>query len=448
MRMLLLAMTLSCRAGDRDPAAADTLWLDPAGAQSAITASTSEAELIQRFGATHVRRAEISLAEGEVADGTMLFPDDSTRRMEIVWRDSAARARPDFVRVGGGSSRWMVTPGVRLGTTVAELERMNGGPFVLSGADPNTGAFIVLSWKGGRLEGLSKGAARVWIQLNAPETGATTSAEPDAEPNEREHASDDPLVRSLNLRVDEITLGFGVEDDAAAVQPPAADSVVAFSGALRIEKRTFTERNRPGRSPDYEITATYPELVGSSAAGVVAFNRAMRALVDSLVVMMRTGATGPDAVGGEQHVDYALELANDDLVSVHFTDYFRYEGAGQSNAISHTMTWDLRRGRRLRFDELFTPGTPLDRLIADHAMRELKRIFAEEEWATDERLARSVEHVVGDDDRWLVGRRALVLVFDSAEIGPPGAGATTVEIPYSILAPFIRPDGPLATRIR
>jgi hypothetical protein len=188
--------------------------------------------------------------------------------------------------------------------------------------------------------------------------------------------------------------------------------------------------------------------VGSSAAGVVAFNKAMRALVDSLVSGMRSEATGPDANGGEQHVDYAIELANDDFVSVHFTDYFRYEGAAQSNAISRTITWDLRHGRRVRFDELFTPGMGAERAIPGHALRELKRSFAGEEWATDERLSRSVEHVVGDEDKWLLGRRALTLVFDSAEIGPPGAGATTVEILYSALEPYIRPDGPLAPLTR
>jgi len=39
----------------------------------------------------------------------------------------------------------------------------------------------------------------------------------------------------------------------------------------------------------------------------------------------------------------------------------------------------------------------------------------------------------------------LDFIFDSAEIGPPGAGATNVIVPYAAIGEAIRPDGPLAT---
>jgi hypothetical protein len=212
---LLLVLTLACRPADGDPARADTLWLDPAGGRSVITAATREADLVQRFGAAHVRRGEIAYAESDVADGTVLFPDDSARLMEIVWRDSAGRARPDLVTVGRRSTRWVVAPGVRPGMTLAELERLNGRPFTVTGADPNTGALTVLSWDGGRLDSLWTGPGRVWVQLAPPDSVAVPAEVEGGEDRDRKLPSGHPLLRRLNPRVDGITLGFDVPGAAA-----------------------------------------------------------------------------------------------------------------------------------------------------------------------------------------------------------------------------------------
>ena len=225
------------------------------------------------------------------------------------------------------------------------------------------------------------------------------------------------------------------------------DSPIAFRGALKVVTRDLKEQSRRGRQPAYEITAEYPQLEGSTLPAVAGFNRLVRGLVDTLIGGMRREFTAPDGVGGEQHVNYYLEVANDDVVSVHFTDYFFYTGAGRRNAVSRTLNYDLRRGRRIALEELFTPGSGVERVIADHALRELKRVYAGEPWATEERLALAVEHVVGDEDKWLVGPRGLVLVFDSEEFGPPGSAAGTVVIPYVALKRFVRRGGPLAPLI-
>lgn len=44
--------------------------------------------------------------------------------------------------------------GVRVGTSLAELNRLNGGPFVFSGFDWDYGGYVN-DWKGGELEGLT-----------------------------------------------------------------------------------------------------------------------------------------------------------------------------------------------------------------------------------------------------------------------------------------------------
>jgi hypothetical protein len=56
--------------------------------------------------------------------------------------------------------------------------------------------------------------------------------------------------------------------------------------------------------------------------------------------------------------------------------------------------------------------------------------------------------VVGDDKKWLVSREGFVIVFDSTEFPPAGAGEHRVVIPFNTLKSVIRLDGPLARFVK
>ncbi|HEU0016342.1 MAG TPA: hypothetical protein VFQ45_21865 [Longimicrobium sp.] len=189
-------------------AADSTLWLIGADGKGEITASTTAAELEARFGAANVRHGEVMLAEGEMSPGTTLFADDSTRMMEIVWHDTASRARPQLAIVHGTTGRWAVAPGIRLGTTLAELEALNGGPFTFSGFDWDYGGFIG-SWRGGRLESLRSGPRSTIVRLDVPAAAELSDDESRRIAGDRELRSDDPLLQRLNPYVSEITVSFG-----------------------------------------------------------------------------------------------------------------------------------------------------------------------------------------------------------------------------------------------
>jgi hypothetical protein len=230
---LLLPLALACSSHDRTPPPGDELRLSASGEGSEITAATREADLARRFGAATVRYGEISLAEGDATAGTTLFPDDSSRTMELVWRDSAARARPDFVRVSGTSGRWVLAPGIRLGTTLAELERLNGRPFALGGFDAGDNA-IVTSWRGGRLDSLFAGPARPSLTLSFPDpdsAGVTAEERNRVTGSDSAVASDDPVVRRLAPRVVEIVLAF--QDPGTAVEDRATTGALMAADALR-----------------------------------------------------------------------------------------------------------------------------------------------------------------------------------------------------------------------
>ena len=155
--------------------ARDTLWLlARTAANDAVHSTDTEADLIQRYGADNVRRETIALGEGESEPGTTLFASDPLRRVEIMWGDTIEFRRPDRVEIRGRASRWVVAPGVSLGTTLAALERLNGRPFLLFGFGWDYSG-TVNSWDGGRLDSLWSRAAGAQ-ELVGLRVGATMNA--------------------------------------------------------------------------------------------------------------------------------------------------------------------------------------------------------------------------------------------------------------------------------
>jgi hypothetical protein len=185
-------------------ASRDTLWLiarDPA--DDAVHASDSEASLRRRYGDSNVVAGVVNVGEGQTEAGTILFPRDSARRLAILWADSSRRTHPTRVEVDGSPTRWMVIPGVSLGTSLAELERLNGKPFRLFGMDFDYSG-TVDSWEGGRLDSLWRPAAGsrhlVWLRLQ-PENTSADAALAAKVVGERVFPSSDSAMRQLNPKV-------------------------------------------------------------------------------------------------------------------------------------------------------------------------------------------------------------------------------------------------------
>lgn len=204
--LLLAALIVSACAKQESPGTSgsrDTLWLiarDPAN--DAIHASDSEASLRLRYGDSNVVAGEVGLGEMETAAGTILFPHDSTRRLTILWADSSRRTHPTRVEVNESPTRWMVFPGVSLGTSLAELERLNGRPFRLFGMDFDYSG-TVESWQGGRLDSLWQlpdGSPRL-VGLRLQPNTSVDSAVSAQVAGERLFSSSDAAMRLLNPKV-------------------------------------------------------------------------------------------------------------------------------------------------------------------------------------------------------------------------------------------------------
>lgn len=135
--------------------------VDPATGFGKITATSTPEQLAQAYGPQALVLQEVHLGEGETAPGGVLFESDPSARVELVWsspeRDGVASAS-----VQGEESQWSTPQGITLGTTLAELEKINTVPFTLTGFGWDYGG-TVISWEGGKLESLGPVRLRLGV---------------------------------------------------------------------------------------------------------------------------------------------------------------------------------------------------------------------------------------------------------------------------------------------
>lgn len=200
-------------AGSEESAVADA----PAGTQGPLAGETSEepakitcdypvrrgdtrASLIERMG-KDARVEEVAGPEGMDFDALVLWPDDPARRLEVIFMDDAMTERGS-VRIYGEASDWRAA-GLGLGSTLAEVEARNGGPFTLMGFEWDYGG-LVMDWLGGELERLPGGCRAGAHMGYADETGEV----PMSLVGDVELRSDLPAMRELQPEVAELWLAF------------------------------------------------------------------------------------------------------------------------------------------------------------------------------------------------------------------------------------------------
>jgi len=177
--------------------------IDPSGRTGPITRQTSEAELTVAYGADAVRAIDVQIGEGDTAPGTVLFPEDSARRLEIIWGDAVQRRHPARIILRGERSRWTLPRGVTLGTALRDIERLNAAPFQLAGFSGDYGG-VVIDWGTGALRPALEGAT---VYFN-PERSQEELAAYAEVVGDRELSSSHPAMQTLNPRVVQIFIDF------------------------------------------------------------------------------------------------------------------------------------------------------------------------------------------------------------------------------------------------
>lgn len=174
----------------------------------AITGTVSEHRLKRIYGRKNVKSVEVGLGEGETVRGTVIYPNSQSRRIEVVWKDSRSKKNPDFVQIYGKKSRWKTREGISLGTSLKELERINGEPFTLTGFEWDY-AGTVTSWNNGKLAKLFERPDRkVWLRLDPGSSGSASQDDLNAVMGDSVFSSSDKSMQKINPKVYFIKVDF------------------------------------------------------------------------------------------------------------------------------------------------------------------------------------------------------------------------------------------------
>ena len=163
------------------------------------------ASLASVFGAANVVNQTIDGPEGTTMEATLVFPDDPARRLVVLWQDEAARVGPAAILIEG-ESQWIGPGGIRLGSTLAEVEAANGGPFDILGFGWDYGGSA--GFTEGGLANLPGGCV---LSLTFDLGENAQGPEFDAIRGDSEFRTDNPLMQKAAPTVSEIAVGYPVE---------------------------------------------------------------------------------------------------------------------------------------------------------------------------------------------------------------------------------------------
>ena len=168
----------------------------------AFAKDSNHLKLMQAFQPKNVEYGEVAGAGGSKLNATILFPKDPKLHLEVLWDNEAARSTTSLIVITGKST-WTGPKGLKLGLTLAALEKLNGKPFRLSGFDQPDGS-AVIDWQGGALAALP-GGCKVGVKLAADRKAA---ADVLAAAGGKEFTSDDAKIRAVKPTVAEIIFGY------------------------------------------------------------------------------------------------------------------------------------------------------------------------------------------------------------------------------------------------
>lgn len=174
----------------------------------AITPDASESELRRIYGRRNVRSTRVSIGEGEYEPGTVVYPNDPLRMIEIIWKDAGRRRYPQRIQLTGERSVWTTRHGISLGTSLKELERINGRPFVLTGFGWDYEGTVV-SWGGGRLEReFERGGRTVLLRLGDQTDKRVAVEDAGSVAGDRDFPSNNRAMQQINPKVYQLIIEF------------------------------------------------------------------------------------------------------------------------------------------------------------------------------------------------------------------------------------------------
>lgn len=129
--LIFLLLTLFCSFAFAEEL--DRFLISPGVSVGTLTSSTTELNLVEMFGVENVKSTTIQNDQKDTITETVLYPFDTLRMLYINWKDGDSHNGISSVIIKGHSSYWHTREGISLGTSLIQLEIMNGTYFHLTG---------------------------------------------------------------------------------------------------------------------------------------------------------------------------------------------------------------------------------------------------------------------------------------------------------------------------
>jgi hypothetical protein len=170
--------------------------------RGAFARDSSHIRLAQVFGPNNVTFTDVDGPDNSKIPASVLFPRDPSRRLELLWTNTTSRSGTQVIVINGKSA-WAAPRGIKIGTQLTAVEKLNGKPFKLTpfGADGSSAA----DWQEGqllKLQGGCKIGMRFVADPRAPQESRAELA------SAQELLSSDANVRALRPTVAEILIGY------------------------------------------------------------------------------------------------------------------------------------------------------------------------------------------------------------------------------------------------
>jgi hypothetical protein len=163
----------------------------------AVRPTSTAAQLRTVYGNANVRAGQFQTGEGTF-DGIVLFPG-TAQAIRLYYSED--KKRIDTVEIGAQKGPWRTGEGIRIGSTLAQLEALNGGPVTLLRHEGEGGGWMVDREQPGLK------LPRLGLQLLGE--GSLTAAETRTLGARLKVRSDDPLIRKAKPVVYKIFVRFG-----------------------------------------------------------------------------------------------------------------------------------------------------------------------------------------------------------------------------------------------
>lgn len=179
------------------------------------------AGLRERFGEESVVPGDLPLGEGETEPGAWIHPDDPSRRAAVYFVGGRLDGHLAAIQIRDPESIWEGPFGLRMGLSLTDIERLNGGPLRFLGFGWDYGG-TVSHFLDGSLGRAFLDPGRLALRLVEPEQDEAEKLPSGYPRGDAEFPSDLAVLRQHPPKVGEFGLVF--IDTRAPLEPPVEDS--------------------------------------------------------------------------------------------------------------------------------------------------------------------------------------------------------------------------------